>query len=70
MTYRFFSLIRNIEEALEVDEAGQTLVEYALIIAFVVIVLVSALTFLGVNLSDLYESFADAIPNAGSGSYP
>ena len=62
MTHGFFSLIRNIEEALESDESGQTLVEYALIIALIVIVLIGALTFLGVNLRNAYESIANSIP--------
>ncbi len=33
------------------DEAGQGLVEYALILAFVVVVAIAALTFLGSDLS-------------------
>lgn len=68
MNFRLLTLIRNFEEAMEVDEAGQTLVEYALIIALVVIALVAALTFLGVNLSDYYELIANTIPN--SNGYP
>ena len=52
------------------EEGGQTLVEYALIIAFVAIVLIGALVFFGVSLSDIYESFANAFPNSGSGAYP
>jgi Flp pilus assembly pilin Flp len=62
MNFRLLALMRNFEEALEVDEAGQTLVEYALIIAFIVIVLIGALTFLGVNLRETYEMIANSIP--------
>ena len=53
---------KRIEESLGMDETGQTLVEYALIIAFVAIAIIGALTFLGVNLDGIYEAFAAAIP--------
>ena len=64
--YWFLGLIKLTEESLEMDETGQTLVEYALIIGFVAIVLIGVLTFFGVNLRDIYESFTSAIPNPGS----
>jgi len=43
-------------------ERGQTLTEYALIIAFVAIVLVTALTFLGSNLEQIYTNISETYP--------
>jgi Flp pilus assembly pilin Flp len=44
--------------------AGQGLVEYALIILFVAIALVGALTTLGGALASFYQSAAGAIPGS------
>lgn len=60
--YWFLKLRNYIEESLALDEAGQTLVEYALIIAFVAIAIIGAITLLGVNLTDYYEMIANKIP--------
>jgi Flp pilus assembly pilin Flp len=58
----FFIIIKGlIEESLEMDERGQTLVEYALIIAFVAIAIISALAFFRVNLSNYYEIISNEI---------
>ena len=62
INYWFLKLRNYIEESLAFDETGQTLVEYALIIAFVAIAIIGALTFLGVNLRDYYEVIANMIP--------
>ena len=62
MPYWFLGIIKFTEESLEMEETGQTLVEYALIIAFIAIALVGALTFLGLNLDEVYEMIATAIP--------
>ena len=43
-------------------EEGQTLVEYALILAFVAMLLVGALTLLQGGLVGAYADIADAIP--------
>jgi Flp pilus assembly pilin Flp len=59
----FFIIIKGlIEESLEMDERGQTLVEYALIIAFVAIAIIGALELFGVNLRDYYEIISNEIP--------
>jgi Flp pilus assembly pilin Flp len=59
----FFIIIKGlIEGSLEMDEQGQTLVEYALIIAFVAIAIVSALALFGENLSDYYNIISNEIP--------
>ena len=44
--------------------AGQGLVEYALIILFVAVALVAALTTLGGALASFYQSAAGAIPGS------
>ncbi|MCS7051683.1 MAG: hypothetical protein NZL87_08725 [Thermomicrobium sp.] len=44
--------------------AGQGLVEYALIILFVAVALVAALTALGGNLSSFYQTAAGMIPSS------
>lgn len=44
--------------------AGQGLVEYALIILFVAIALVGALTILGGTLADFYQTAAAAFPGS------
>ena len=44
------------------DEAGQALVETALLIAFIAIVCVLAVTEVGTRLSDLYDTIAGGFP--------
>ncbi|MCM8745464.1 hypothetical protein NET03_02855 [Thermomicrobium sp. CFH 73360] len=44
--------------------AGQGLVEYALIILFVAITLVGALTILGGTLADFFQTAAAAFPGS------
>jgi Flp pilus assembly pilin Flp len=41
--------------------AGQTLVEYALILAFVSVVAIGVLMFLGVQVSGVYSTILDAL---------
>ncbi|HXH23424.1 MAG TPA: Flp family type IVb pilin [Dehalococcoidia bacterium] len=53
-------LLRLLERAGR--EAGQTLVEYALIIAMVAIALVLSLQVMGTGLMDIYADIAAAIP--------
>ena len=40
------------------DEAGQTLVEYGLIVALISIVAIAALTLVGSNVTDVFNSVA------------
>ena len=44
------------------EEAGQALVETALLIAFIAIVCVLAVTTVGTRLSDLYNTIAGGFP--------
>jgi len=48
------------------DESGQGLVEYALIIALVVVVAIVAIRLLGTKVTATLQDAADALPDAGS----
>ena len=43
------------------SRSGQALVEYALILAFVSVVAVSVLMFLGVQINGVYQTIIDAL---------
>jgi pilus assembly protein Flp/PilA len=65
LPYWILQVKRAFKKAGDFDETGQTLVEYALILAFVAVVVIAVLTLTGVNLSDSYEKIAGSIPNIG-----
>ena len=44
------------------DEEGQALAEYALILGFVAVVAIAALTVLGLAVTDKIQNLANAIP--------
>lgn len=41
------------------DERGATAVEYALLLAFIVAILIGTVVFLGIDVADLYRSVPD-----------
>jgi pilus assembly protein Flp/PilA len=45
------------------DEAGASLVEYALLLALIAVVAIGALTFLGTTVSSTLNNVANAISN-------
>ncbi len=45
------------------QEQGQSLVEYALILAFIAIAVIIALIFFGSKLTTLYSKLGNSIPN-------
>lgn len=47
------------------DEEGQTLVEYALIIALIAIVLIAALGLLGTDIEEIFGRIGGALDNSG-----
>ncbi len=49
------------------DEAGQGLVEYALILVLIAIVVIAALTFLGGQVSTVFSNIANSL-NAANAS--
>ena len=61
--YSILIVKKTIKKGGSFDETGQTLVEYALIIAFVAILLVVALSLLGVDLQGYYEYVSEQFPN-------
>jgi pilus assembly protein Flp/PilA len=46
------------------DETGQDAAEYAILIGFVAIVIIAAVTLLGTNISATFAAIAAAIPGA------
>jgi len=61
--YLFLVIRKFIEESLEIEETGQTLVEYALILLLIAIVVIGAVTLVGGNLSNTMDLIANSIPN-------
>lgn len=45
------------------QERGQTMAEYALIIAFVALIVIAAVTFLGEDIAGFYNTFTAALPS-------
>ena len=43
------------------DERGATAVEYALMVALIAVVIIVAVTFLGVSTSDKFQQVGDAV---------
>ena len=54
--------MRRLARRLSADRSGATAIEYALIAAFVVLVIVSAVGALGQQLITLFNSVAGAFP--------
>ncbi len=54
----------GVQQRVRDREEGQALVEYALILALIAVVCVTALTALGVNIASKLQSIADSIKAA------
>jgi pilus assembly protein Flp/PilA len=52
----FTSLVSRLS-----DEHGQTLVEYAVLVAFIAVVVLAGVQLLGTNLLSFFSSFANAL---------
>jgi Flp pilus assembly pilin Flp len=63
LPYWILKAKRAFKKAGVFGEVGQTLVEYALILALVAVVIVVVLTLTGVNLNYSYERIAQSFPN-------
>ena len=48
------------------DEEGATLVEYALLVAFIAIVALTGVTFLGQQISDFFNAIGNALQGWGN----
>jgi pilus assembly protein Flp/PilA len=55
-----------LQSRLAKDERGASLVEYALLVALIAVVCILAITFLGEEASEKFESVGSAISSAGS----
>jgi pilus assembly protein Flp/PilA len=53
-------LLRQLAARME-GEQGQTLVEYAFLVAFIALVVLVAVTLLGTNISSVFNSIANAV---------
>jgi len=61
-----FLMTRAIERVLR-EDAGQDLIEYALLAAFVSIVAIAAITSIGTSVNDWYVGFDTQIKTVPSG---
>jgi len=48
------------------DEEGATAVEYGLMVALIAVVIIAAVTILGTNLSDKFQTVSDSVGAAGT----
>ena len=64
VTKFFNSLLARIEDARE--EAGQTLVEYGLILALISIVAIAALTLIGTEVTAVFNSVGNTLTGTGT----
>ena len=62
------SVLAWIQEARE--EAGQTLVEYGLILALISIVAIAALGLIGTNVTAVFNDIAGDLTSGGGGGTP
>ena len=61
------NLIREFIRMLEArQEKGQTLIEYALIIALIVIVVIAAMLLLGPQIATLYNTITETLANVNA----
>ena len=59
--------MRNLASKLLKDESGATAIEYGLIAAFVGVVLVAALQFLGTQLTSTFSNVGNQLKSANGG---
>ena len=59
MLIQFLADLRGLWARIEREEAGQGLSEYALILFFIAVVAIAALTFLGSDISSLLSHVAN-----------
>lgn len=56
-------MLTNLK-ALWLDESGQDLAEYALLLALIAIIVIAALTLLGPAIANLFNTITDSLENA------
>jgi pilus assembly protein Flp/PilA len=63
LTYKGGEKMLQLVKNLFVDEEGQGLVEYALILVLIAIVVIAALTFLGTKVNDTFQNIGTKLNN-------
>ena len=58
--------MKNLISRFANDESGATAIEYGLLAALIAVVLITALTTLGRNMSTQFSKIATSVGNAGS----
>ena len=53
--------ISRLARCLLKDEGGATAIEYVLIMSFIALIIITAISFVGNNLSNLYNQVANTI---------
>ncbi|WP_163970656.1 Flp family type IVb pilin [Oceanobacillus halotolerans] len=56
----------NKIKGLFIEEKGQGMTEYGLILGLIAVGVITALGFLGGNISDLFDGLKDKIPTIGA----
>jgi pilus assembly protein Flp/PilA len=56
------TLVSFAVDRLEREEKGATAVEYGLMVGFIAVVIIGAVTFLGTQIRDLFNSIANSLP--------
>ena len=62
---RAYIAVRTRFQPKDDPESGATAVEYGLMVALIAVVIIAAVTLLGTNLADRFNTVATAIGNAG-----
>jgi pilus assembly protein Flp/PilA len=62
----FVTLVAFAKDRLEREEKGATAVEYGLMVGLIAVVIIAAVTLLGGNLKDLFNSIAGSVGKAGA----
>jgi pilus assembly protein Flp/PilA len=62
---RAYIAVRTRLQQKDDRESGATAVEYGLMVALIAVVIIAAVTLLGTNLADRFNTVATAIGNAG-----
>ncbi|MCU1615142.1 MAG: Flp/Fap pilin component [Frankiales bacterium] len=58
----FVTLVAFAQDRLKREEKGATAVEYGLMVGFIAVVIIGAVTFLGTQIRDLFNSIANQLP--------
>ena len=64
LPYFLFTLRKFLAERLDLDESGQTLVEYSLLLLLIAIVVIGAVLIVGEQINILFQSVIDEWPPA------